>query len=53
MSNLNTNKRKGKLYARKFTALIFTDHVTGNTFEKSFILFSNGIPNFNSFLTHL
>jgi hypothetical protein len=47
MSNLNTNKRKGKLYARKFTALMFTHPLTGNTFEKSFILLSNVIPNFN------
>jgi hypothetical protein len=51
MSNLNTNKRKGKLYVRKFTTLIFTRSLTGNTFEKN-ILFSNVIPNFNSF-THL
>jgi len=45
MSNLNTNKRKGKLYVKRFTALIFTHPLTGNAFEKSFILFSNVIAN--------
>ena len=52
MSNLNTNKRKGKLYVRKFATLIFTHSLTGNTFEKNIFL-SNGISNFNLTLTHL
>ena len=53
MLNLNTNKRKGKLYVRKFTALVFIRLFSGSTIGKKNILFPNVISNFNSFLTHL
>jgi hypothetical protein len=52
MSNLNINKRKGKVYAGKFTTLIFIRLFSGSNTGKESILFSNVIPNFNS-LTHL
>jgi hypothetical protein len=48
MSNLNTNKRKGKLYVRKFTALIFMSLFSGNNIGKKDILVSNVISNLNS-----
>lgn len=50
MSNMNAYKRKGKLYVRKYTALIFVS-LNGSKFE--FFPSSNAFSSFKSYLHYL